>query len=83
MTNNNKRLTCERCGSETDWWTTIHLKEEDEFGDEKETQMKVCWDCDWEITNGQGELEDDSGIVLACRRENNYEYDPINVERPY
>ena len=80
--NKDKPLTidCERCGLETDWWTTIHTKQEDEYGDEKEVQIKVCWNCDFDVMNGCDVQEDPSDII-ADRIELQHEYDPINNPR--
>ena len=76
-------LSCSRCGNETDRLYTIKIKDEDEYGDEKESEMKVCWDCDWDIMNGRGEVHDDAGDILFDRACQAYEYDPINEVRPY
>jgi len=70
---------CERCCQPTDILYTVSTDNDDDH----EEVMKICWDCEWDITNGQGELSDDSGVILANRRQNDYEYDTINVERPY
>lgn len=58
---------CERCWQPTNRLYIISTQNEDDTDE----VMKICWDCDWEIMNGQGELEDDSGVILANRRENN------------
>jgi hypothetical protein len=44
------------------------------------TLFKVCWDCDWDITNG-GDFEKDASDIIQDRLENQYEYDPVNNVR--
>lgn len=44
--------------------------------------MKVCWDCDWDVMNGRGEVHDDAGDILFDRACTAYEYDPINNSPP-
>lgn len=75
-------LTCERCGMEADKLYTLETKEEDEYGDEKDVIMKICWSCDFDITNG-GDIHKDITDIIQDRRENAYEYDPINNPRPF
>ena len=74
----NKILICERCGTEADRLYSIGQK-----NDEDEIIMKkVCWSCDFDVCNG-GDLFEDSWEILGDRKQNDYEYDPINNERPY
>ena len=68
---------CERCYCETDRLYGIGQK-----NDEDEIIMKkVCWSCDFDVSNG-GDLFDDPAEILQSRKENAYEFDPINNERP-
>lgn len=74
--------SCERCGAETDKLYPLKIKEEDEYGDEVEVEMKICWSCDHDIING-GDIHEDSWNIIQDRAENDYAYDPINNPRPY
>lgn len=70
-------MICERCKTSTD-----RLYQVGQENDEGEVILKnVCWSCDHDIING-GDLFEDSWEVLADKAENDYEYDPINCERP-
>ena len=71
-------LECSRCGDVTERLYTIKIKDEDDV----ESEMKVCWDCDWDIMNGRGEVNDDAGDILLDRKCEAYEYDPINNSPP-
>jgi len=69
--------TCFRCGN----FGTVYGFEFKNCDDER-SKVKICWDCDWEITNGQ-EISVNVGDIMMTREENDYEYDPINNPRPY
>lgn len=42
---------------------------EDETGED--TIMKVCWDCEWELTNGRGTLFQEAWEIWQNREEEN------------
>jgi len=71
---------CERCGLESDKLYPCNWYDEDEGTDKV---YMICWDCDFDLMNGRGDMSDDEGCIIQDRREQAYEYDPINVERPY
>ena len=69
---------CERCGA-----AAARLYEVGQKNDEDEIILKqVCWSCDHDVING-GDLFLDAGEILLDRAESDYEFDPINCERPY
>lgn len=70
---------CERCGVDSDRLYEFNYDDEDDY--EKRT-LKICWDCDHDIMNG-GDPFEDVWNVNQDRREEAYEYDPINNPRPY
>jgi len=70
--------TCERCGANTEKLYKFNYTDE-EVG---KSVLMICWDCDWDIMNGGDPFEDESQIYYE-RMQQAYEYDPINVERPY
>jgi len=72
--------TCQRCGEPTDRLYSIKIVDEET---QEESIMKLCWDCDWDIMNGRGEVTDDAGDIIFDRKVEAYEYDPINEVRPY
>lgn len=71
---------CERCGIEAENLYDFFFTD-DYDGEEK--KIKICWDCDWEITNGRGDFGDDPGEIHLNRAEEAYAYDPINNPRPF
>lgn len=79
---------CDRCGAESDrLYPVYHVKRHDDKPHEWNeeycgTPIKVCWDCDFEITNGRGEPNDEIYDVLEARREQEYLDDPINNPPP-
>lgn len=75
--NTQETLTCERCGTVTG--RLYFISEENDDGEM--ITMKICWDCDHNVTNG-GSLFDDVAEVLMDREENDYAYDPINTPKP-
>lgn len=67
---------CQRCFQQTDRLYPMQFEDEDGGI----TLFKVCWDCDWDITNG-GDFEKDASDIIQDRLENQYEYDPVNNVR--
>ena len=74
-----KNKCCERCGN-IDLKGLIVHEFEDNFGEKR--KIKLCWDCDWEITNGRGDYLDDVGEIQDEREEQEYFDDPINNPKP-
>jgi len=72
--------TCYRCGLDADKLYPITWHDEDEGTDKV---YMICWDCDFDLMNGRGDMTDDEGDIIQDRREQAYEYDSINVECPY
>lgn len=72
--------TCERCGANTARLYHFEYRDE-EYADEIQS-MEICWDCDFDCSNG-GDLYADAGDIYQDRREQAYAYDPINNERPW
>jgi len=70
---------CDRCGAESDT-----VRDGYEFTDScgEKVKMKLCWDCDWDVSNGGDPFEDETEIFFD-RWENDYEYDPLNTPSPY
>ena len=71
---------CERCGEYRSELYCFHYK--DELTQERKDMM-VCWDCDFEIINNRGEVNQDSYSIMQDRCEEAYENDPINEPYPY
>lgn len=64
--NKTKNKECERCGNEaSELYSCWFLDEETN----KKKYYMICWDCDWEIMNGQGEITDDPGEIYYNRLE--------------
>ena len=64
---------CDRCG----WrvrqrWPCTY---EDDFGEEH--TIMICWDCDFEVSNGRGTPDDPIEDVLFYREEERRETDPL------
>ncbi len=80
---------CERCGAEVEkLYPVYHVHCHDERPHKPDEQycgkpIKVCLDCDWEITNGRGEPDEDIYEILQGRREQAYIDDPINNPYPW
>lgn len=70
--------TCDRCGQKTD--TLYPCKFTDDYGEKHD--WEICWDCDWEITNGDEIMKDDYDIYMD-RKEREYEEDPVNTPYPW
>jgi hypothetical protein len=69
---------CDRCGCSPapyDWWT------KDEETGEK-APKKICWDCDFDLTNGHEWGDEDAGEIMTRRAEEDYEYDPLYYPKP-
>jgi len=66
-------MKCDRCGVETDRLYTWVFKDDDG----RLVKMRLCWDCDFEVANGDDPFMDEFDVWLT-RRQQNYEYDPIN-----
>jgi len=69
---------CDRCGQESD-----SVRDGYEFTDcfGEKMIMKLCWDCDWDVSNGGDPFADPTEIIMD-RQENDYEYDPVNTPKP-
>lgn len=80
--------TCERCGAVTDrLYPCYHVHCHDETPHKYDEQycgkkIMVCLDCDWEITNGRGEPDEDAGEIWQVRKEQAYIDDPVNNPPP-
>ncbi len=80
---------CARCGAETDkLYPVYHVHCHDDNPHEYDEQycgkkIMVCWDCDWEITNGRGEPDKDPYEIANDRAEQAYADDPINNDPPW
>ena len=76
------KTECDRCGVDV----RDRLKDRlyphnfpDELGGT--VHMDLCWDCDWEVSNGHDPF-DDIGDIWLDRWEDNYAADPVNVPPP-
>lgn len=69
---------CTRCGTPADKLYDYNYKDDDG----ELINHKLCWSCEHDVMNG-GDITDDAGDILFARAENEYEYDPINNERPW
>lgn len=80
--------TCDRCGATTErLYPIYHVHCHDEQPHKYDEQycgkpIQVCWDCDFEITNGRGDPDDDPWEVVASRWNDEYDADPIYVDPP-
>ena len=70
--------TCSRCGCQAK--ELYDHKAENGMGEK--VKMKLCWDCDFDVTNGRGDYFDDAGEVQMEREEEDYLWDPINNPKP-
>ena len=81
-------LFCERCGLEAErLYPCYHVKCYDDTPHKYDEQycgkkIMICWDCDFEVTNGRGEPDDDAYGILMERWEDEYNADPINTDVP-
>ena len=57
-------LTCDRCGQSPGLYDHIFTDEEGQ-----EHHWKICWDCDWEMSNGRGDEYTNMEDILECRVE--------------
>ena len=80
-------MICERCGRdilEYYWQDYKRVTFDFTYIDEctgEEKVMKVCWECDHEIINGD-ELQVDEYSLWEERQLHAYECDPINNDPP-
>jgi len=82
MVQNKNEQVCDRCGCDVSQRLKSRLyphKFTDCIGEEVE--MKLCWDCDWDVSNGGDPFADFTEIIMD-RQENDYEYDPVNTPKP-
>lgn len=79
-----KVCICDRCGCDVSGRITFDKLYSHTFTDclGEKAEMKLCWDCDWDISNGGDPFEDHMDISFR-RAEEAYAYDPINNPRPY
>ncbi len=70
---------CSRCLQESSKLYSFSFTDEE---DEIPITKMICWSCDFDLANGQGEIHDDAGDIHLRREEEEYEYDPINNDRP-
>jgi hypothetical protein len=78
---------CDRCGVDQTFRIGARFEKarlfrhvfKNSMGDDVE--MWLCWDCDWDVSNG-GDAFEDASDVVADRWENDYEYDPLNTPPP-
>jgi len=79
---------CERCGANVEkLYPVVHVRCHDDQPHEPDpeycgTPIQVCRNCDWEITNGRGEPDDEIYDIIEARKEQAYIDDPINTP-PY
>lgn len=80
---------CERCGAKaSQLYLVYHVHCHDEKPHEPDPEycgnpIRVCWNCDYEITNGRGNPDDDIWDVRQARKEQEYLDDPINNPPPW
>jgi hypothetical protein len=58
--------TCERCGLVDTLYLFTYVNSLGE-----ECRKMICWDCDFEITNGRGEIDEAPGDIVENRLEDN------------
>jgi len=78
----NEQKCCGRCGIEAERLYEIEHITDDEYGDSITVKLKVCWSCDFDLMNG-GNMDEEVSDIFQRRKEEAYEFDPINVENPY
>lgn len=71
-------MICDRCFQEVERVYDLEYKDDDD----ELIKMKICWDCDHDISNG-GDIQEDVSIIHLERQQTAYEFDPINNEPPY
>jgi hypothetical protein len=57
-------MKCYRCKDQEGIYA---FKLTDDYGEVREG--KLCWNCDFDVSNGKGEITDDSGEVAQQREE--------------
>lgn len=69
---------CERCKAHPaiTTWTV----DDEETGESSE--KAVCWDCDFDLTNGRYDSHEDAAEIAIRRAEEDYEYDPLYYPKP-
>jgi len=70
---------CERCGRIDQLyknWRTDPVTG-------KKQEWWLCWDCDWEMMNNWVPENEEEWEIEQRRREEEYEYDPINNDPPW
>lgn len=83
-----EKIVCDRCGEDQNFRVGRRFEKQrlfkhivtDDFGEEIE--LMLCWDCDWDLSNGCEPFEDPVEIYWR-RREEAYAYDPVNNDPPY
>jgi len=66
--------TCDRCGFHADQrWPCHYL---DDY-DGRERKIMICWDCDFDVSNGRGRADDPMDEVLIRRQEEYRELYPL------
>lgn len=84
-------LECQRCGCYTHQLYKHYrakggdtdMYENNPIPEHEREEIWLCWDCDHEVTNGMGSLDDDMYEVCQSRAEREYEDDPLNAPYPY
>ena len=64
---------CDRCGLVEGLYPITWT---DDYGEEHEG--KICWDCDFDLSNGRGDMETDSYDIYIQRLADLYNEDPVN-----
>ena len=80
-------LICDRCGKDIlEYYWLDYKRRTFEYTDDnpfsEKEKMHVCWDCDWELMNGD-ELHVDEYEIWEDRAERAYAEDPINNDPPW
>ncbi len=81
-------ILCDRCSQDQQYRIGERFKKQRLFDAEftdcfgERVKMKLCWDCDWDVMNGGDPFEDEYEISFR-RKEEDYEYDPINNDPPW
>lgn len=86
-------LECERCGNGTnrlykhykarDGMTYLYEDSDASIPENEREEIWLCWDCDFEVTNGRGSMDDEPYEVQMDREEQAYEADPVNNLPPW
>ena len=67
-------MACDRCGNKNERLYPLHFT--DECGEEHD--WMICWDCDFEISNGRGDIMEDYYDIYCQRMADAYNEDPVN-----